>query len=103
MARKPDPMELLEGDPFAGLVEKDEKARIDARIEELVTADAAIKQIRLACGVAQQDVARRMGISKSAVAQLEGRDIETMQVGTLNRYFAALGYRVRIDLERVER
>ena len=103
MAGAKDPMELLEGHPFEHLLTPDEKRRIDARVEELVAADAVIKEIRLACGVAQQDVALRMGVSKSAVAQLEGRDIETMQVGTLNRYFAALGYRIHIDLERIDR
>jgi len=102
MARKHDPMELIEGDPFEGLATDEQQRRIDARVEQLVAADAAIKDIRLACGVAQQDVARRMGVTKSAVVQLEGRDIESMQIGTLNRYFAALGFRVRIDVERVD-
>lgn len=103
MARMNDLLDLVEGDPFEHVVTDEELSRINARVEELVAADAAIKEIRLACGVPQQDVARRMGVSKSAVAQLEGRDIESMQLGTLNRYFAALGFRVRIDLERVER
>ncbi len=102
MATKHDPLEPIEGHPFGDLVDADELQRIDALVSELIAADAAIKQVRLACGVAQVNVAEGMGVSKSAVAQLEGRDIETIQVGTLNRYFAALGYRVHIELERID-
>lgn len=102
MSATHDPMDILEGHPFEHLITPDEKRRIDARVEELVAADTAVKDIRLACGIAQKDVAQSMGVSKSAVAQLEGRDIDKIQVGTLNRYFAALGYRIHIDLERID-
>ena len=102
MTRKHDPLELIEGHPLDGLVDADERRRIDARVAELVAADAAIKDVRLACGVAQTSVADAMGVTKSSVAQLEGRDIDTVQVGTLNRYFHALGYKVRIELERID-
>jgi len=102
MATADDPLIILEGDPFDGLLSVEERRRIDARVDQLVAADAAIKDIRLACGVAQSSVAAVMGVSKSAVAQLEGRDIESVQVGTLNRYFNALGYRIHIDLERID-
>jgi hypothetical protein len=43
-----------------------------------------------------------MGVSKSAVAQLEGRDIDSIQGDTLNRHIAALGYRVHIELEPLD-
>jgi predicted transcriptional regulator len=97
-----DPLELLEGHPFDHLVTADEKQRIEAHVAGLVGADAAIKDIRLAIGVAQTAVADAMGVSKSAVAQLEGRDIDSIQVGTLNRYFAALGYRLQFELEPID-
>jgi DNA-binding XRE family transcriptional regulator len=99
MPTKPNPLELLEGHPFDDLAEK---RRIDARVAQLLAADAAIKEVRLALGIAQTAVAGAMGVSKSSVAQLEGRDIETVQFGTLSRYFAALGYRVHIDLEPID-
>lgn len=97
-----DPLELIEGNPFDDLVTPEEKRRIDAIVARLLDADAAIKAVRLACGVAQTTVAETMGVSKSAVAQLEGRDIESIQVGTLNRYFEALGYRVHFELEPID-
>lgn len=97
-----DPLELIEGHPFDDLVTPEERRRIDERVSRLLDADAAIKGVRLACGVAQTTVAETMGVSKSAVAQLEGRDIESIQVGTLNRYFAALGYRIHFDLEPID-
>jgi len=102
MAAKNDPLELLEGHPFDDLIDADERRRIDERVAKLVEADAAIKEVRLACGVAQNVVAESMGVTKSSVAQLEGRDIESIQVGTLNRYFGALGFKVRIELERID-
>lgn len=102
MATTHDPLELVEGHPFDDLIDPDELERIDARVSQLIAADATIKAVRLACGVAQVDVAEGMGVTKSAVAQLEGRAIDTVQVGTLNRYFAALGYRVHIELERID-
>jgi DNA-binding XRE family transcriptional regulator len=102
MTVKPDRLELIEGHPFDDLVTPDERRRIDERVARLIAADAAIKDIRLACGVAQTAVADAMGVSKSAVAQLEGRDIDSIQVGTLGRYFAALGYRVHIELEPID-
>lgn len=103
MARtKKDPFELLEGHPLDRLVDADERRRIDERVATLIEADAAIKEVRLACGVAQNAVAEAMGVTKSSVAQLEGRDLDTIQVGTLNRYFGALGFKVRIELERID-
>lgn len=102
MTRTPDPLELLEGHPFDDLVDPDERARIDARVARLVAADASIKDVRTAIGVAQCDVAAAMGVSASSVAQLEGRELESIQFGTLGRYFAALGYRVHIELEPID-
>jgi transcriptional regulator with XRE-family HTH domain len=58
--------------------------------------------VRLACGVAQTEVAEASGVTKSAVAQLEGRDIATIQVGTLNRYFSALDYKLHTGLESID-
>ena len=97
-----DSLDLLEGHPFDHLVAPDEKRRIEARVDQLIAADTAIKDIRLAVGVAQTTVADAMGVSKSAVAQLEGRDIEAIHIGTLNRYFAALGYRLHLELEPID-
>lgn len=97
-----DPLELVEGHPFDDLVDADERHRIDERVALLVEADAAIKEVRLALGVAQTEVAEAMGVTKSSVAQLEARDIETIQMGTLNRYFGALGFKVHIELERID-
>lgn len=102
MARTKDRLELLDGDPFDGLLTPDEEERVAAGADALVAADTALKRIRLAEGVPQQDLAHRMGVSKSAVAQLEVRDVDAVQLGTLKRYFAALGYRIRFDLEPID-
>jgi DNA-binding XRE family transcriptional regulator len=102
MATSQNPLELVEGHPFDEHVDPGERARIDERVAQLVAADAAIKDVRTAIGIAQCDVAKAMGVSASSVAQLEGRDIESIQFGTLGRYFAALGYRVHIELESID-
>ena len=93
------PLELLEGHPFDHLIDDDERARIDRRVNELLAADAGIKAVRSAAGFAQRAVADSMGVSASSIAQLERRDLAAVQVGTLTRYFAALGYRLRIELD----
>lgn len=77
-------------------VDDSELARINARLATLFEGDDALRSIRTLCGVAQKDVAADFGVTASAVAQLESRDLDTAQLGTVRRYFAALGYDLKI-------
>ena len=85
------------GDILDGIdVDDSEVARINARLAILFEGDDALRSIRALCGVAQKDVAADVGVTASAVAQLESRDLDTAQLGTVRRYFAALGYDLKI-------
>ena len=54
--------------------------------------------IRLECGVAQKAVADDLGVTASAIAQLEARSLDTAQLGTVRRYFEALGYELTVGV-----
>jgi transcriptional regulator with XRE-family HTH domain len=53
---------------------------------------------RRALGLSQTEVAARMGTSQSAVARLEAGELD-VRLSTLERYAAALGQRLEINLE----
>ncbi|MDZ7732651.1 MAG: helix-turn-helix transcriptional regulator [Acidimicrobiia bacterium] len=91
--------QILEGHPFDDLVDDDAQAeRIRDRASELLREDAALKGVRLAAGIPQKDVAADLSVSPSAVSQLEARDLAEIQLGTLTRYFEALGYDLELTL-----
>jgi DNA-binding XRE family transcriptional regulator len=62
-----------------------------ALVRELLTA-------RLAAGLTQDDVANRMGTTKSAVSRLESGGPHSPSVATLERYALAVGCEVEIRL-----
>lgn len=72
------------GSGFAELVDEAYRHR------ELVRA---LTEAREALGLSQTVVAARMGTSQSAVARLEGGDVDA-RLTTLARYAAALGRRI---------
>ena len=50
-------------------------------------------------GVPQKDVASELGVTASAIAQLESRSLEAVQLGTLRRYFDALGLTMNVTVK----
>lgn len=79
-----------------------ERSRVEAKTSELLALDACLKELRVATGVLQKDVANAMGVTKSSVAQLEARGLADAKLGTLTRYFAGLGYRLDFALSPIE-
>ena len=75
-----------------------ERSQIKARTSELLALDACLKELRIAAGVPQKDVALAMGVTKSSVAQLESRGLADAKLSTLTRYFAGLGYKLDFTL-----
>ena len=57
----------------------------------------ALYRARMAQGLTQAEVARRMGISRPAVAGLELR-YYVGPIGTFQRWAAALGYELSLEL-----
>lgn len=86
-------------DPLDGLdVADDQMARINAHLARLLADDDVLRAVRLDCGIAQKAVANDLGVTASAIAQLEARSLDTVQLGTLRRYFEALGYQLAVSL-----
>jgi transcriptional regulator with XRE-family HTH domain len=63
---------------------------------------ADLVQLRKRSGLSQTQVAARMGTSQSAVARLEGGEVD-VRLSTLERYAAALGYSLDWRLQRGDR
>ncbi len=79
-----------------------ERSQIEAKTSELLALDTCLKELRVAAGIRQKDVAQAMGVTKSSVAQLEARGLADAKLSTLARYFAGLGYRLDFALTPIE-
>lgn len=66
--------------------------------EEVINAEIARKiyQMRMKTGLTQQELAERMGTSKSAICRLENADYEGHSLSMLKRIAEALDKRVEI-------
>ncbi len=88
------------GDVLEGFeVADDQLARINRRVDRLLPHDDVLREVRNLLGVPQKDVASELGVTASAVAQLESRSLEAVQLGTLRRYFDALGLTMKVTVE----
>lgn len=80
------------------------KAYRDVLDEEL---GEVLKSLRQNCGLTQRELAERMGLNRSRVAQIEGAEGLSLSLETLVRYASTLGYRVMLgfvdDKEEVAR
>jgi transcriptional regulator with XRE-family HTH domain len=71
--------------------------------EEFAFLDEVLKA-RSESGLTQAEVARRLGTTQSAIARLESVSSKhSPSVATLQRYAKAIGYKVRIMLEKEHR
>lgn len=76
------------------------KAAYDA-LEEEYSAISAFLDARKAAGLTQDEIASRMGTTKSAISRLEsslGNGRISPSLATLRRYAAALGCRLELKL-----
>ena len=71
--------------------------------EEFAFLDEVLKA-RVAAGLTQAQVAKRVGTTQSAIARLESAASQhSPSIATLQRYARALGYRVEIRLVKESR
>jgi DNA-binding XRE family transcriptional regulator len=84
---------LIAGDP----------ARIAGYEQALGAALLAhdLRRLREAAGLSRRRLAARAGVSTSTIARLEDPDHQAHRPPTVRRVAAALGYRVRLTLERL--
>ena len=75
----------------------------DEERQEYVAAETALDlasilyQIRQERGLTQRQVAERAGLKQQAISRLE-KVASNVQLGTLQRYLGALGYRIEISI-----
>lgn len=82
-------------EPAAGDVVFPGFREVAERNRRRVVRDLAERREEL--GLSQATVAARMGTSQSAVARMEAGGVD-VRLSTLDRYAAALGLEVRVDL-----
>lgn len=79
------------------------KSAYDRLEDEFAVLDEFLK-LRSAVGLTQEDVARRMGTTQSAIARLEsGRGRNAPTLATLQKYARALGFRLEFRLAELSK
>ena len=79
----------------------DVKAEYDRLADEFKLLDEFLKA-RTAAGVTQQELAKRIGTTQSAIARLEsGKGKHSPSLATLQKYARALGCRLEVHLKRI--
>lgn len=70
------------------------------RLDRLDRVASFIAKIRIAKGVSQTELARRLHVSKQVMSRFEESDYQTAGVSTLQRILDALGMRTAITLRQ---
>lgn len=78
-----------------------DRSEIDARKQEMYQCIEAYRlaEIRKRQDMTQAQLAEKMGVTQKRVSQLEHGDIEGLRVGTIGRYAAGLGGRLRLVID----
>jgi ribosome-binding protein aMBF1 (putative translation factor) len=72
-------------------------ARNDARKKELAAEYATLEQLRVALGLSQEELARRLDVQQPAISKLTSR--ADMRVSTLRDLIEAMGGELRVTAE----
>lgn len=95
-----DPVPHTKEDTARWMADSEFKAAYDA-LEEEYSAISAFLCARKAAGLTQEEIADRMGTTKSAISRLEsslGNGRMSPSLATLRRYAAAVGCRLELKL-----
>lgn len=77
------------------------KAEYDRLADEFELLDEFLKA-RTAAGITQEELAKRIGTTQSAIARLEsGKGKHSPSLATLQKYARALGCRLEVHLKRI--
>ena len=81
-----------------GKLAPDRRRAVERRTAELVAQEMALKKLREAFALTQENVAKSMSVGQETVSRIEGQQ-KDLRLSTLRKYIAALGG----DLELVAR
>jgi DNA-binding Xre family transcriptional regulator len=73
------------------------RKRVDVALNEM-RIEQDLAALRVARGISQAELAKRIGVSQPAIARLESGRVKNLTIKTLARYAAALGGQVRIEI-----
>lgn len=73
------------------------RKKIEARVEELVAEEMALRELRKAHHRTQASMAKQLGISQDGVSRLEQRS--DLLLSTLRNYVEAMGGHLRLVVE----
>ena len=77
------------------------KAEYDRLADDFELLDEFLKA-RTAAGITQEELAKRIGTTQSAIARLEsGKGKHSPSLATLQKYARALGCRLEVHLKRI--
>jgi predicted transcriptional regulator len=77
------------------------KAEYDRLADEFELLDEFLRA-RTAAGITQEELAKRIGTTQSAIARLEsGKGKHSPSLATLQKYARALGCRLEVHLKRI--
>ena len=68
------------------------------RLERLDQIAPLVARVRIAKGLSQTELARRLGVSKQVVSRYEENDYQTVALGRLQEIFNALGVKTLVTL-----
>lgn len=60
-----------------------------------------LQQIRKDLGITQKELAQRIGVSQNRISQIEHGNISSASIGTLDKYFNALGVKLTVSVENI--
>lgn len=73
-------------------------AAVEAELASL-RLDERLRELRKSRALTQAELAKRMGVTQGAVAQMENAESGRLEIRTLAKMATALGYALRIDFE----
>ena len=77
---------------------KDRRERIEALAGEMA-AELHLSEIRKALSITQKDLAEKTGLAQGEVSRFENAALTGAKIGTLERYVAGMGGRLRLLAE----
>ncbi len=95
-----DPVPHMQEDTARWMADPEFKTAYDA-LEEEYTALTTFLEARKAAGLTQEEIAQRMGTTKSAISRLEsslGNGRISPSLATLRRYASAVGCKLELKL-----
>jgi DNA-binding XRE family transcriptional regulator len=77
---------------------QDRRERIEALATEMA-AELHLSEIRKALSITQKDLAKKTGLAQGEVSRIENAELTGAKIGTLERYVAGMGGRLRLLAE----